>query len=314
MLTFKQFLLITLAISLINAQKKPEDRNMTMGDINVKALGHSGKIRIQKEFKTENKTETNTVTLDFSSLRELDQDGNQVGKSGKIKHSYNNFAQLDFTVGKVNQIQYQNLSASTFDFTATGMQDINTKFNANLYIFNQTGEIKNGNETSNVKPGAVKLSIGVNNWRFCTLNATCPGVNCCQQGNKTETGKFLEFEMVIKGNNTAISENNKTFSLGGSELVLFQDIQIDGKWSSMPQGFPKYNNATNTYTFRFPRFNSSLMYDPLVTYAEIEPESSSSNVWIYIVIGVVVVVLAVSAVLFFRKKGGDEKKSQFIEN
>jgi len=291
---------------------------MKLENITVDALGKSGKISIQKSIKRDNTTEINKVTLDFSSLKELDINGTEVGKSGSFKHSFNNFATLDFTISETSEVLYQNLTAFSFNIYANKVQGNSTKFTARLFIFNQTGEIKNGNETSNVQPGTVKLSLDIENWQFCKKDAVCPGDNCCEQGQNKEIGQYLEFVMAIKGNKIAKQNgNNKLYSLGGSDLILFDNIQADESWTSMPVGYPKYslNNQTSVeeFAFRFPVFNKKLSYDPLIKY-ENEDVKSSSNVLLYVIIVILGLIVIGSGVFFIMKKRNQQRNSQaFIE-
>jgi hypothetical protein len=291
------FIVSLFFINLILCQ----DAQMKLDDFTVYALGKSGKIIINRLIRRDNTTENNSVTFDFSSLKELDINGTEVGKSGPNKHSFNNFATLDFKISETSKVIYQNLGALTFDLTASNIQDTSTLFSGRLFIFNQTGTINNNGETSNVEPGTVKLSINIQNWNFCKQNATCPGFNCCTKGNVTEVGSFLEFVMVVKGKESAKqkSGNNRIYSIGGSDLILFQNIQVDGNWTKMPSEYPKYFNNSNSeeYTFRFPTFDKKLSYDPLIQY---EKPVNSSNVFIFVVIALVLIGIIIAVILIRR--------------
>ena len=306
--------LIIFSICLINLLKSQvPSAKMNLEEISVKALGQSGKITINKSIKSSDGTiEDNEVTLDFSSLTELDINGTVIGKSGNFKHSFNNFAQLDFKVSEVTTVLYQKLTALTFNLQATGIQDDSTKFNGRLFIFNDTGKITNGdNENADIVPGTVKLSIDIENWKFCTEEGACPGINCCKNGQDREIGKYVEFVLAIKGKEIAKENgNNKKYSLGGSELILFENVEVDGKWNTLATGFPKYSMKGNTeeYAFRFPVFNSKLSYDPLFKYEEVK---ASSKIWIFIIIAAILVGgLGFLVVCISRKK----KNAQQSEN
>jgi len=212
------------------------------GNIHVKALGHSGKILINQITIKDNKTEENPVTLDFSYLKELDELGNEIGKSGNTKHSFNNFAQLDFSITKNQEVKYQNLSTTNFNIQAVNIQDANTKFTGNIYLFNEEGDIKNGDETSAVEKSNFKLSIDIENWKFCTKDGAAGSFNECLNGQNREIGKYLEFAMEIKGRDVAKDNGNNKFLLGGSDLILFQEVSIDGSFTKMANGYPKFSN------------------------------------------------------------------------
>jgi hypothetical protein len=292
---------------IVQYEEDPEptpEPDISMDDVSVKALGHSGKISLSRTFNTTNGTESNDVIINFSHLKELDMNGNEVGKSGSQKHSFNNFAQLDFTVSDVNQVKYQNLSASKFSLTASGIQTSETRLIGSIYVFNQTGMIKNGeNETANVQPGTVKLSVDIENWKFCDMGENSTDYNLCQNGQTREEGKWIELGMSIKGKQHAMENGSKNrFSLGGSELILFENVMVDGSFTKMLSGFPKYSNDNKTeeYIFVFPLFNKTLSYDPLIQY-NVKPVYSSPNVWIWVVVGVLV-LLVVGYIAFARMR------------
>jgi hypothetical protein len=297
--------ILILSLCLINLLIC-QDANVRLNDISVEALGKSGKIRINKSIKRDNTTESNTITLDFSSLKELDVNGTEVGKSGETKHSFNNFAQMDFTISQSNVV-YQNLTALAIDLTATNIQLNATRFSAKLFIFNQTGSISNNGESASVEPGTIKLSIDIQNWNFCKQNALCPGINCCKRGNDEEVGNFLEFVMTVKGKESSKKKSEKIYSLGGSELIVFQNVQVDGNWTTMPTGYPRENNK-DEYTFRFPTFTQRLSYDPIIQY---EKPASSSKIMIIVIVAIVLTVV-IAAVLFVRRKTNTRNSETLI--
>jgi hypothetical protein len=303
----KSILILSVSACIINLLTC-QDAKVQLNDISIEALGKSGKIRINKSITKDNTTESNTITLDFSSLKELDVNGTEVGKSGQIKHSFNNFAQMDFKISQTTNVLYQNLTALTFDLTATDIQLPATRFTGRVFIFNETGSISNNGESASVNPGTIKLSIDIQNWNFCTQNATCPGINCCKRGNDIEIGNYLEFVMVVKGKESSKKKSEKIYSLGGSEFILFQNIQVDGNWTTMPTGYPR-NNNTEEYTFRFPIFTKTLSYDPIIQY---EKPATSTDIMIIAIIAIVLVVV-IAAVLLIKKKTQSKKTEALID-
>ena len=138
------------------------------------------------------------IGVDFTSLIERDINGSEIGKSSKVKHSFNNFAQLDFDIGNVTSSKYQNLSVFGLDFSAKNIVDANTTFICQILIFNDTGSIQIGeNEIESVLPGTVKFSVVITNWPFCKDKSICIDSSCCQQGQTTEIGNFPDFSMQL---------------------------------------------------------------------------------------------------------------------
>ena len=96
------------------------------------------------------------ITVDFDDLVELDQNGKEV--HGSKKHRFKNFAQTDFYVGEPRNVMYQNLSAYEIAFTSK----VNSAdFTVYTYIFNETGNITNGDEVKSVARGTVKFTVEV---------------------------------------------------------------------------------------------------------------------------------------------------------
>ena len=67
--------------------------------------------------------------------------------------------------------------------------------------------------------------------------------------------------------------SNKTISLGGSaELQLSTQVQTDCTWVEMAPNYPMVTTqrSSTTITFRFPRFSSSSLYDPVISGSCVE--------------------------------------------
>lgn len=117
-------LLSFLALSYVVCQ----ETEMKVKDVSVKVMGQSGKISITSTQTVGGVDKVDTITINFSSLKEKDSSGNEVGKNGSVKHSFNNFATMDFEVSKVTTVKFQNIDAYSDSLTA---KDIVTK-NSNL--------------------------------------------------------------------------------------------------------------------------------------------------------------------------------------
>lgn len=61
--------------------------------------------------------------------------------------------------------------------------------------------------------------------------------------------------------------SKKQIKLGGLNIHLSDQIQIDGKWTAMAAGYPKVEakGAKMIFTFRFPKFKHEAKYDPLIS-------------------------------------------------
>ena len=155
-------------ISAACATLADEEKTFKVGDIEVKVKGKSGKMMIYRSFNVSDKKNSskvmvkrNRVTLLMDAIQEIDSDGNIVGKSGKEKHSFNNFANQDFTFSPLTQTKLQNISAHTVTFTATNIGGTGGTLKVVIYLFSEDGEISVGNETDEVSKGSFKFSIEV---------------------------------------------------------------------------------------------------------------------------------------------------------
>jgi len=178
------------------------------------------------------------------------------------------------------QVNYQNLTATNIDFSAT----INSgSFNVLTYIFQDTGTVVHGSEESRVGNGTMKFSVNVNNWNWCT------GSNCVHGGTQ-QVGAFLEFDVSIKGfkspeakalanSNLPATNQTQDYDIGAGAVVgLSSRVEVDGVWLTMPNGYPKIaaQGASSVYTFRFPKGNS-ILYDPTIGPDITAGASSSSS-------------------------------------
>jgi hypothetical protein len=275
-----------------------QDIEVSINGVSVKALGQFGTLVLTKNITNGNTTTEESVTVNFASLKERDENGNEVGKAGKFLHSIENFAELQFAVSEFTEAIYQNLSVYKASLFASNVVVEETSFTGTFYVFTQEGEITTGtNETVKVVPGAVKFSIDVVNWPFCSnTDSTCDDqtdATCCLNENSIETGSFLDFELEIKGNRQAYDIENNIYDLGNSKLVLSNYyIPDEDDYTLLPEGFPKYEvrESYDVFTFRFNKFEKSVSYDPEVEM--VNGFESSSNLWLIIGAIVGVILLA----------------------
>ncbi len=292
---------------------------VSVSGVSVKVLGQSGKLVITKNITNGNTTTEESVTVNFSSLIERDNEGNEVGQSGQVKHSFNNFAQLNFTVSNFTEEKYQNLTVFKTSLTASEIVAADTNFTGTFYVFTEGGDIQTGkNETTKVAPGAVKFSVDVNNWPFCqSHNETdaCEEPTCCQKGQDFEVGSYLDFDLQIKGGISANNTGNNTYDLGNSHFILSQYVLLDEEqlYTQLPDNYPAYSKQgeTDVFTFRFPRFSKSLSYDPVVIMNSGD-QSSSSNIWLVVGIFVGIILLAIVVFMVVKCFKSERKQDQLM--
>lgn len=256
----------------INDPIKKEEKTMSFNDVAVKILGHSGKIEITRDASVAPApvTDKEVITVTISSLKEKDVDGNEVGKTGSVKHSYENFANLDFKFGEFEDTKLNEVKCRKLKFgleAGTLFPSLDTTLNINVYLFSESGTIKTGNNSSSeVRKGTMKFSVDVNSWPFCLPKDKCKDSTCCLKGQTNEVGEYLDLEIEIKGSKAAKDKTDNKVMLGdNSQIVLPTEINVDGAWTTMPTGYPQQvGSEKSTYTFRFQKFEKTLSYDPLI--------------------------------------------------
>lgn len=234
----------------------------------VDIQGQSGKFTVYDEKK--GKASGIQVTMD--ALREVDAAGNEVGASGSVKHSINTFAAQEFTIAPAEDVILgdDNVSAVKVSFSSpissVGVIRVDT------YVLGKSGSLGPPGETWAVQKGDLKWNIELFNWTWCG----------CSKGLKTEEGAFIDVEISVKGLGDAEAKgnSNKSLSLGGGvTLELSNQVHSDGNWSSMPEGYPKVSikGSSTTFIFRFPRFTTSSLYDPVLTGLAVMEESTTTS-------------------------------------
>lgn len=263
----KNFLFVSL-LFVLSTPIYTIDRLSEFGDLLLNVKGQSGKIALTKSATDTESKKSTTITM--KSLYEKDKDGNIIGTSGSLKHSFNNFAQLDFEFSPLVNSTYQELSCRYYNFTATDIVNENTTLTAFIYIFQENGTITVGEDQEvDVKEGTVKFSVEVENWPFCLAKSECSDSTCCQKGSTYEVGSYLDFTIEMKTNDedpSDIQEDSDTLSLGNNtQIILNSQVYADGEWIYMPEGYPLQEDSNKSYiTLRFAKFNSSVLYDPVV--------------------------------------------------
>ena len=244
-------LLILLSMISIVAADITQEKYGT--SINV--LGQSGKVTLSRNEAS--------ITITMDAIREVDASGNIVGNKGQLKHSLQTFASQTFTFSDIVDTTYQNMSCSTFSFAS--QLDVGS-IQVDTYLFNTSGDARTVNETWFIQEGDIKFNIQLDNWNFCTP---------CSDG----TAAYVELDIELKGQ--TLKQSNKTIDLGGALVQLSDEVVVDGNPTRMSQGYPKQTQLgqKTVYTFRFPVFNTRVVYDPVVQFSSTSSDSSSLLPW-----------------------------------
>ena len=205
----------------------------------IQVLGQSGKATITRNGKD--------ITMQVDYLSEVDASGNEVGKVDK--HSVNSFATQSFTISPLRDVVYQNVSAKEFTFE-TPIYDIG-KLQLDTLLLGNDGSVGTETEIWNVRPGDLKWNIHLSEWTFC---------NPCADG----IAEFVDVGIEIKGQKE--TKSNTTVDLGSATLQLSNRVTVDGVERDMPNDYPKVvtKGSKQLYVFRFPTFETSATYDPLL--------------------------------------------------
>ena len=272
------------------------DIDLNINNVKLKVLGHSGKIELSTNItnKTDNSTTIENLNIRFAKLSEKDKEFNEVGKSGPIKHTFNNFAQKDFKVSPLINTTFQGLEAYYVKFSADNIVNIDTIFECHIYLFSKKGEIKLGNnKTIEVNEGSLKFSVNISNWPFCSY--PCKDSSCWIKGQINEIGSFLDFQIEITGKDNA-KKSGDYYDLGNSKFILDDVVNIDNSsWYKIPNDIYEKVQNTDLFTFRFPTFQKNILYDPVVS---MKISSDQGNNSVYIVIGVIAGVFVIGIGIF----------------
>jgi len=247
---------LALAMAMLSvASTLGEDKTSSAGEMTVQVLGQSGKFKVYKTAL--GGADDKQVVVEMDALREVDSAGNEVGTSGSTKHSINSFASQSFTFAPVEAVALGNATANKVSFTS----QISTvgEIRVDTYIVSKDGYAGPQGEEWPVSPGDVKFNIAMPSWTWC---------NPCKQGNTNEVGAFIDLDVVIKGKADSAEKGiSQSYDLGGdAKLELTDKVMVDGSQTTMPEGYPKLSvvGGKQVFTFRFPKFTTSIEYDPLL--------------------------------------------------
>lgn len=186
--------------------------------LTVKIHGQSGKMTIG--YGEDPDQDSNKVQVTFDAIGEIATDGTEIGKSGQQTHTFNTFANLDFSFSQIIDDRYMNLSSKRVDFSAK-FPSTGGRLVVQVFVFNQAGEISVDGERTAVTAGTVKFNILVESWGFCGYN----GVTCTK-GNVEQKGEAIDFTISVKGKGDqqvrtrGKRTDGEEFDLGGQASLL----------------------------------------------------------------------------------------------
>ena len=135
-----------------------------VGGVFCKALEESGKIMCARPPEGEKRDFTDKnierVIIEFESLQERSKDGTTVGKAGGKGHMFDHFSEQEFNFTDPSAGTYQGLDVKNFNFSCS-LAGPNAVFTVMAYMFEESGNITFGNETTEMRKGMLKFNIQV---------------------------------------------------------------------------------------------------------------------------------------------------------
>lgn len=227
--------------SIVFAQEEVEH---ILADTRVKVLGQSGKIRLEHS--------GDPITVDFDSLSEVTAAGDVVGQTGAMKHSVNSFATQNFVFTPIIDEPYFGVPVRKFTFEspiyAVG------HLRVVVLLFQENATVDTGADQWKVSRGDMKFNVELRDWAFCAP---------CDDG----VADFIELAIEVKSSKeVAVDGSVKSLDIGGAVMQLASEAELDGAKVPLPNGYPKtiVKGSKKLLVFRFPKFNSLLVYDPLL--------------------------------------------------
>ena len=252
-------------------------------------MGQSGKIQVTKVNSQEKSDLNSSIKITFDSIQEKDSNGNIIGKSGKAKHSFNNFASLDFTVSSITEGDCKGVECYKLDFQSTGIVNDNDLLKVEVFIFKASGDIHTAGEEGeeatdllSVEEGDVKFNIIMENWTWCVAESECSDSesNCCKQVKTYEIGEFIDFTLAIeeiaatKSDSTTTSDGTGSNESKDGETV---DAEEPEEEPETAEGGDATVEETNANTDGNARRNLRFLQDVEVTNETTTDESATTE-------------------------------------
>jgi hypothetical protein len=239
------------------------DKAVEAAGVKLQVKGQSGKMTIT--IPASNNT-TQDLEIKMDALRQLDAAGNTLGGGGSEKHSFNSFATQEFTISEPVDEKYKDLSVAKVSFESVLVGS--SKLTIDTYIFKQAGNFSVGEDTVSVSEGSVKFNVMLGEWSWCAAGGSCKAGD--------GDGASVELDIVAASGSDAPKKgsDSKTYSIGDATMLMLNTYSDDGgsTWKAMPEGYPKMDGSK--FTLKFPKWEGSIIYDPVVTGAS---DSGSSD-------------------------------------
>jgi hypothetical protein len=123
----------------------------------------------------------------------------------------------------------------------------------------------------------VKFNIQIPSWNFCDTTS-----NPC--GDGTVSSQYIDVAVEVLGSIDIPEQDDVdgSFVLGENiplKLKLTNQILVDGEVGVMPDGFPRVENSDDgsVFIFRFPRFENSIVYDPVINSGELARQDGTGS-------------------------------------
>ena len=143
---------------------EPHGKEFNVGGVFCKALEESGKIMCARPptGKKRDFTDKNNerVIIEFDSLQERSKGGTSVGKVGSKGHKFDHFSDQEFNLSDPSAGSYQGLDVKNFNFSSS-LAGPNAVLTVMAYMFEESGNITFGNETTEMRKGMLKFNIQV---------------------------------------------------------------------------------------------------------------------------------------------------------
>ena len=240
------------------------DKDLQAGGMWAKILGQSGKIDLAPS--SDVSSNPDKVRIQIEALRQLDKDGAELGKGGNSQHSFNSFATQEFTFSPLEDTTFGGVKCIKLPFSCT--LGPGSKIEIQVFIFKEKGTITLGEEKFPVTNKTMKFNVLLSSWVWCTGT----GTPACQ--GKDGVGASVEIDISVTSKEQAkqLSTGNVYSMGGGAQMRLSKKIQLEGSasaWTDMPGGGPSLTGTgtTSKFTLKFPKFTTSALYDPDITYS-----------------------------------------------